>query len=502
MIDGQDHSRPQRPGTTTAIPALGITFAEAFERWHELRRQENATAARGTEEADDAATSINDQHGAIMAAVLQTPPQTPADAAVILRMVADDELGIGVEMGHDAPMVEALSRAAALIGPMLDGESDDAAILETFDRWRTACLEFDAELPRLGEEHPRIVALTKTITDADEFILATPARSIPGLVVKLITAALDQLETADQHEHVIHGTPLPTDARDRCVWEVIDALWAMVATAPADHAHAAPAQAPHPDAELLEAFARLLVVIEEGDSPEMVAEERAVFQIITTSPAHTLAGVLVKLEWLTNCAWGFGEEGPEMVAVLRTLEEAAGRMGHPIAEAIRRTVQNTRSLARMLNEARKDAANAARDDDERTVLDAMRNIDKRTRADFVKAITAFRQMHRAAIVAEMLELFAGRMHAEAKRMPEAMASARAAIADMRELMSRQPDQPQDADPFGAAVAQFEQAAPSILPAVPSAVMVEAGAAAAGIDATTVRALYAAMAQAHQQERAA
>lgn len=257
---------------------------------------------------------------------------------------------------------------------------------------------------------------------------------------------------------------------------------------------------------MLGAFERLLVVIEQEDLPEMAEEESALFQTITTSPAHTLAGVLVKLEWFTNCADGFGEKEPEMVAVLRTLKEAAGRLGHPIAEAIRRTVRNTQCLVMMLNESRREArenANAiARDDDERAVLDAMRNINASPRSIFVKAITAFHRNGRAAAFADMLETVSRLMHAEVKRMPAAMASARAALADMQALMSQQPDQPQDADPFGAAVAEFEQAAPSVLPAVPSAVMIEAAAAAVGIDPTAVRALYAAMVEAHQQERAA
>lgn len=68
--------------------------------------------------------------------------------------------------------------------------------------------------------------------------------------------------------------------------------------------------------------------------------------------------------------------------------------------------------------------------------------------------------------------------------------------------SKRVAQPTHSDPFAATVAEFEQAAAATLPTVPTLGMIEAGATAAGIDADAVRAVYAAMAQAHQHERAA
>lgn len=96
---------------TTRIPELEITFAEAAERYRSLRRAEVEANRQGDQGAPDDA---NRRHCELADQIMDATPSTPADAMVILSMLADQEMGIAAGI-DDERAQRALERVYGLL---------------------------------------------------------------------------------------------------------------------------------------------------------------------------------------------------------------------------------------------------------------------------------------------------------------------------------------------------------------------------------------------------
>ncbi|WP_434617457.1 hypothetical protein [Azospirillum sp. B2RO_4] len=118
---------------TTTIPELGITFAEAAERYRSLRRAEMEANQRGDQGAAD---DTNRRHCQLADQIMDAAPVTPADAIVILGMLADREMGVAAGI-DDERAQRALERVYALlsVARQPQGQSEEGELSAMVCRW-------------------------------------------------------------------------------------------------------------------------------------------------------------------------------------------------------------------------------------------------------------------------------------------------------------------------------------------------------------------------------
>ncbi len=202
---------------STIISELGMTFTEALERWRELGR------------AAEVGDAIN-----LASAILAAEPATPADALVLLELLADPETGLAAgDAPHDA---EAIQRAFAILSRAPTGiVANTSADAELLDLWRQY-LPLKVRANATPFDSPDEAGAAHLAPDAlERRMAAIPARSPVGMAVKL--GVLWQLggaalETWDGRSERITGAVPESDYCVRWLWMILNEARALGAPMP------------------------------------------------------------------------------------------------------------------------------------------------------------------------------------------------------------------------------------------------------------------------------
>lgn len=425
---------------TTLIPALGMTFGEAVAKWRELDKA--ARLAEG-EESD----RLGDEFGKVEVAVLEGAPQTLGDALLILEMLAD---------------AAAATRSA---------RRDDAAVQRAYK-------VLAAALPLGGGTAP----------------LATSV--IPGL-------GLTFGEAAERYDAILTENNAIDEEADPAAWE------------------------------RMSEFCRQWIAIEDAVAaaqPQTAGDCLAVLRIATRSPSALHDG-----EFETPCRNGKAVFGAMLRAatMLSDMPTAVGgaptlEASNPDAEllaawedyvrACRALDMRPRGTTDAEDEPFFRKVDSCGDRIEQAVARTMEGLAVQLRYLFAAHMEDI-DAERAAIYCEpatdeLLETLD--LEPRDKLLWNIMQAASGAYGRMLDIEGRgaaelcaDPVEEVEAltrenDTFADTIAAFEAEAsvPLCMPQAPTARMVKAGAEAAGISPKQAQAIYAAMAEAYRQERAA
>lgn len=186
---------------STVIPELGLTFAEAGEKWNRLDAEAEQCYASNPDDlgvCDD----LDRQRDEITKAILGTAPQTQQDAKVVLDLLSAIVPKLQREDGGEAvasavvPVLEAvksaLSAAPAHLSPMWDLSP---AIVTAYHRWRRAeavrdfVQDLSDSLPKGSEEHEAVRAFTEAAGHTHfriwENFQDTPAETVADRLLKV-----------------------------------------------------------------------------------------------------------------------------------------------------------------------------------------------------------------------------------------------------------------------------------------------------------------------------
>ncbi|MBP2311872.1 hypothetical protein [Azospirillum soli] len=535
------HESAKATEGSTIIPELGMTFTEAADRRSALYAAVKDIS--DDEAGDDEVDKLCEEENRIIHAIAAIQPQTVADCLAVLQLVGDKDTALQHSDVHApgtmaAALFHATLSAAAVLSSMpagMVGHGSDAELVSLYNRLIEAESTLNSRAPGTSDEE--LEPFVAAFRDADSAFRKAPARSVAGIALKLRRfwdLCEEDPSIAPQAEDVIDLLKTANEAAER--------LSAMPAgMLPAAHA----------DAELLDLWHQYMDLSRRWDAmaktsasdEEMEPLGKAIDRIddrMTELPALTMAGVAVKMKRLmiryTEAPWAvdmtFGdmpEPHTDMDSrdwmIWKAIQDAERLAQQPQASASSLTAIYTRWREA---QARYNDPNLPDDQDEATK--ELDEIERRLALEpvqcatdvFVKLAALLSELHTVGVPvidAEHKEAWPRLLpitEAAADMLPpdvrgpfkDMMAGIRMTIAAMDEADAKgrlhtPARSTQPADTFADTIAAFEaEAAQALsLPSTPTLAMVEAGAAAAGIDIEQARAIYAAMAEAYKKEAA-
>lgn len=454
LIDGETEGVLTEAGAFASPAPLG-SDAKLLALWHSyVAARDRLNRHSGPDEADRLANACRSAEWAF----LDAPAYSVSGITLKFRYLRDEwALDPGLRESQPDDILKALDTAAeaaehlaAAAEPRGCSARDDFDLLAAFEEWKVAS-PIAEHLPKGTADDERERAWARVWRAVDR-MKALPARTPAGLAAKLRYLFASFGQGPEDYDAIWNGTQ-PNE--ETLADGNMGMLWCTIGEAERMTAPAQPvADTLNPDAEMLQALTlwiaerRQLDELEgKHESPDYTEYNRLSAELLTT-PARSFFGVAAKLAAALDLG-ALNEDDP------------AGAEREAITQAQREALTIADPVHRELADLLADGVAIALGMPDTAAL--------QRRDEFASLI---------------------------RRLPTGQL--KEFVGQMREMVKPEPDA------FADTVAAFEAEAPKPLcmPQAPTAHMVEAGAAAAGISREQAQAIYAAMADAYRQERAA